>query len=234
MFDQFDLHIPAGKVIAFVGPSGAGKSTLFNLLQGFYQPQTGTIRINGMPIEELSFADLRSAIAHVPQETFLFGGTFRENLVMARPSVQEEEMIEACRSAYIHDFIQSMPDGYDTQIGERGVKLSGGQKQRLAIARAILKDAPILLLDEATSALDGETEYLVKRALDELMKNKTTLVIAHRLSTIQTADLIIVIDNGKIVQKGKHEDLILQKGLYQKLNGSVFIADIESSKTVGA
>ncbi len=131
VFDQFDLHIPVGKVIAFVGPSGAGKSTLFNLLQGFYKPQTGRIRINGIPIEELSFADLRSAIAHVPQETFLFGGTFRENLVMARPSVQEEEMIEACRSAFIHDFIQSMPDGYDTQIGERGVKLSGGQKQRI-------------------------------------------------------------------------------------------------------
>ena len=131
VFDQFDLHIPVGKVIAFVGPSGAGKSTLFNLLQGFYKPQAGRIRINGIPIEELSFADLRSAIAHVPQETFLFGGTFRENLVMARPSVQEEEMIEACRSAFIHDFIQSMPDGYDTQIGERGVKLSGGQKQRI-------------------------------------------------------------------------------------------------------
>ena len=190
--------------------------------------------INGVPTEELSYADLRSAIAHVPQETFLFGGTFRENLVMARPSIHEEEMIRACRSASIHDFILSMPEGYDTQIGERGVKLSGGQKQRLAIARAILKDAPILLLDEATSALDGETEYLVKGALDELMKNKTTLVIAHRLSTIQNADLIIVIDNGRIVQKGKHEDLILQKGLYQKLNGSVFIADDQRSKTVGA
>ena len=234
VFEKFNLQIPAGKVVAIVGPSGAGKSTLFQLLQGFYQPQVGRIMINGVPTDELSYADLRSAIAHVPQETFLFGGTFRENLIMARPSIQEEEMMEACRSAYIHDFILSMPEGYDTQIGERGVKLSGGQKQRLAIARAILKDAPILLLDEATSALDGETEYLVKGALDELMKNKTTLVIAHRLSTIQNADLIIVIDNGRIVQKGKHEDLILQKGLYQKLNGSVFIADDQGSKTVGA
>ena len=234
VFTEFDLHIPAGKVVAFVGPSGAGKSTLFNLVQGFYKPQVGKILINGIPIDEFSFADLRSAIAHVPQETFLFGGTFRENLVMARPSIQEEEMVEACRSAYIHEFIQSMPDGYDTQIGERGIKLSGGQKQRIAIARAILKDAPILLLDEATSALDGETEYLVKAALDELMKNKTTLVIAHRLSTIQNADLIIVIEKGKIVQIGKHEELILQKGLYQKLNGSAFIADDQISKTVGA
>jgi ATP-binding cassette subfamily B protein len=233
VFDQFDLHIPAGKVIAFVGPSGAGKSTLFNLLQGFYQPQTGTIRINGMPIEELSFADLRSAIAHVPQETFLFGGTFRENLAIACPAIQEEKMIEACQSAHIHDFILSLPEGYDTQIGERGVKLSGGQKQRLAIARAILKDAPILLLDEATSALDGETEYHVKQALDELMKNRTTLVIAHRLSTIQNADIIVAIDEGKLVQIGCHEELMMQKGLYQKLNDSMFSRNEQLKKTVG-
>ncbi|MCQ6277204.1 ABC transporter ATP-binding protein [Bacillus sp. V3B] len=233
VFDQFDLHIPAGQIIAFVGPSGAGKSTLFHLLQGFYQPQTGRIRINGTSIEELSFSDLRSAIAHVPQETFLFGGTFRENLAIARPDIQEEKMMEACRSAHIHDFIMSLPNGYDTQIGERGVKLSGGQKQRLAIARAILKDAPILLLDEATSALDGETEYHVKHALDALMQNRTTLVIAHRLSTIQNADLIVVIDGGKVVQMGRHEELMMKKGLYQKLNDSTFIRSEQMNKIVG-
>ncbi|WP_338449820.1 ABC transporter ATP-binding protein [Niallia oryzisoli] len=234
IFEEFNLQIPAGKVTAFVGPSGAGKSTLFNLLQGFYQPKSGGILINGIPTAEFSFSDLRSAIAHVPQETFLFGGTFRDNLVIARPSITEEEMIEACRSAYIHDFILSLPDGYDTQIGERGVKLSGGQKQRMAIARAILKDAPILLLDEATSALDGETEYLVKAALDKLMENKTTLVIAHRLSTIQHADRIFVLDKGKIVQEGTHEELIRQKGLYQKLHSSSFIGSEMKKDTVGA
>ena len=233
LFEQLDLQIPAGKVAAFVGPSGAGKSTLFNLLQGFYQPRSGDILINGVPTGELSFSDLRSAIAHVPQETFLFGGTFRENLAMARPNISEEEILAACQSACIHDFIMSLPDGYDTQIGERGVKLSGGQKQRMAIARAILKDAPILLLDEATSALDSETEYLVKTALDRLMENKTTLVIAHRLSTIQNADIIFVIDQGKIVQQGTHEELILQKGLYQKLHDSSIIRNDERKETVG-
>lgn len=234
IFEDFTLHIPAGKVAAFVGPSGAGKSTLFNLLQGFYQPKSGSILINGVPTVEFSFSDLRSAIAHVPQETFLFGGTVRDNLAIARPSITEEEMIEACQSAYIHDFILSLPDGYDTQIGERGVKLSGGQKQRMAIARAILKDAPILLLDEATSALDGETEYLVKAALDRLMENKTTIVIAHRLSTIKHADRIFVLDEGKVVQQGTHEELIMQKGLYQKLHGSSFIGSERRKDTVGA
>lgn len=234
LFESFNLHIPAGKVVAFVGPSGGGKSTLFNLLQGFYQPNSGNILINRVPTEELSFSDLRSMIAHVPQETFLFDGTFRDNLAIARPSITEGEIMAACQSACIHDFILSLPDGYDTQIGERGVRLSGGQKQRMAIARAILKDAPILLLDEATSALDGETEYLVKTALDSLMKNKTTLVIAHRLSTIQNADVIFVIDHGKIVQQGIHEELILQNGLYRKLHDSSFIRKEGMKATVGS
>ncbi|MDQ0198764.1 ABC transporter ATP-binding protein [Neobacillus ginsengisoli] len=222
VFESFHLEIPAGKVIALVGPSGAGKSTLFNLLQGFYQPQSGVIRIAGKPIQELSPSKLRSSIAHVPQETFLFAGTIRDNLFIARPNITEKEMVEAAISAEIHDFILSLPKGYDTEIGENGIKLSGGQKQRMAIARAILKNAPILLLDEATSALDGETEYHVKEALEELMKGRTTIVIAHRLSTVQNADIIMVMNAGKIVQQGTHEELIKQKGLYRKLNGTSF------------
>lgn len=222
VLEGFDLEIPAGKVVALVGPSGAGKSTLLNLLQGFYKPQAGEIRIAGKPLHEFSASELRSSIAHVPQETFLFAGTIRDNLLIARPHVTEKEMVEAAISANIHDFILSMPKGYDTEIGENGIKLSGGQKQRMAIARAILKDSPILLLDEATSALDGETEYHVKEALDELMKGRTTIVIAHRLSTIQNADLIMVMNNGRIVQSGTHQELINQNGLYRKLNETTF------------
>ncbi|MBM7618246.1 ABC-type multidrug transport system fused ATPase/permease subunit [Bacillus tianshenii] len=220
VFEHFNLHIPAGQVIAIVGPSGAGKSTLFNLLQCFYRPQSGEISIGGRSIEEFTIAELRSRIAHVSQDTFLFQGTIRENLMLARPDVTEEEMEEAARIANIDSFIQSLTRGYDTEIGERGIKLSGGQKQRIAIARAVLKKAPILLLDEATSALDNETEYQVKAALDVLMEGRTTLVIAHRLSTIQHADLILVMDQGEIVQYGRHEELLDEPGLYKKLNHS--------------
>lgn len=222
VLENFSVEIPVGKVIALVGPTGAGKSTLFNLIQGFYKPQLGAIRIAGKPLQELSVSELRSSIAFVPQDTFLFSGTVRDNLLIARPNVTEKEMVEAAISAHIHDFILSLPNGYDTEIGENGIKLSGGQKQRIAIARAILKDAPILLLDEATSALDSETENQVKEALDELMQGRTTIVIAHRLSTIHNADIIMVMDEGKIVQKGTHEELMGQVGLYRKLNKSSF------------
>ncbi|MFP3123380.1 ABC transporter ATP-binding protein/permease [Ectobacillus funiculus] len=217
ILDNFNLQIAAGKVVAIVGSSGAGKTTLFNLLQDFYRPQTGTILIDNIPTQMLSTAELRSSIAHVPQETFLFGGTIRDNLLLVRDGIIEAEMVHAAAVASIHDFITSLPNGYDTEIGERGIKLSGGQKQRIAIARAVLKDAPILLLDEATSALDSQTEQQVKEALDRLMINRTTLVIAHRLSTIQNADLIIVMDEGKIVQTGRHEELMTQDGLYRNL-----------------
>ncbi|MEH7546752.1 ABC transporter ATP-binding protein [Neobacillus vireti] len=229
VFEHFNLEIPEGKVVALVGPSGAGKSTLFNLLQGFYKPQTGDILIAGKSLRELSASELRSSIALVPQETFLFSGTVKENLLIARPNITEKEMVEAAVRAEIHDFILSLPKGYDTEIGENGIKLSGGQKQRVAIARAILKDAPILLLDEATSALDGETEYYVKEALEELMKGRTTIIIAHRLSTIQHADVIMVMEQGKIVQQGTHKELLKQIGLYRKLYESSFSAKNEST-----
>lgn len=220
IFSNLSLQIPSGKMVALVGPSGAGKTTLFNLLQGFYQPQSGKILIDGIPTEEMTLSELRSAIAHVPQETFLFAGTIRENLSLARGNISEKEMVEAAKQACIHEFIMGLPLGYDSEIGERGIKLSGGQKQRIAIARAILKDAPILLLDEATSALDSHTESEVKQALEHLMSGKTTIVIAHRLSTIQNADQIIVLDEGEVVQTGTHEELILENGLYRKLNSS--------------
>jgi ATP-binding cassette subfamily B protein len=218
IFEHFNLQIPAGKVVALVGPSGAGKTTLFNLLQGFYKPQSGKILVDDCSTELLTPSELRHFFAHVPQETFLFGGTIKENLLMAQPDITVAEMMRAATIANIHPFIMSLPQGYDTEIGERGLRLSGGQKQRMAIARAVLKDAPILLLDEATSALDSETEYLVKEALARLMKNRMTLVIAHRLSTIHNADLIIVMDKGKIVQMGRHHELILDDGLYRRLN----------------
>jgi ATP-binding cassette, subfamily B, bacterial len=219
VFNELSMEFPSNKVIALVGPSGAGKSTLFNLLQGFYKPQSGEILLNGVPTGQLSLSELRSAIAYVPQETYLFAGTIRENLLLARPGVPETKMMSAAKSACIHDFICSLPNGYDTEIGERGLKLSGGQKQRIAIARAILKDAPILLLDEATSALDNDTEFHVQKALDLLMKDRTTIVIAHRLSTIQHADVIMVMDEGEIVQTGTHGELMKQNGLYRKLQG---------------
>ncbi|WP_152534740.1 ABC transporter ATP-binding protein [Bacillus cihuensis] len=217
IFDRFQLEIPVEKVVALVGPSGAGKSTLFNLLQGFHKPSEGDVFINNRSTADYSLEELRSAVAYVPQETFLFTGTIRENLQIARPNVTEMEIIQACSQAFLHDYIMSLPEGYDTKIGERGIRLSGGQKQRLAIARAVLKNAPILLLDEATSALDSETELYVQKALQELMKNRTTIIIAHRLSTIQNADVIIAIENGKIVQMGSHEELLQNKGLYEKL-----------------
>ncbi|WP_394184137.1 ABC transporter ATP-binding protein [Metabacillus halosaccharovorans] len=217
IFDSLNLSIETGQVIAFVGPSGAGKTTLFHLIQGFYKPQSGQITMDDTPLDQLTPSELRSTFALVAQDTFLFGGTIKKNLLLARPNITELEMINAAIHANIHEFIMSLPDQYDTEIGERGVRLSGGQKQRIAIARAILKDAPILLLDEATSALDSESEHHVKIALDRLMKKKTTLVIAHRLSTIQHADVIVVLDGGKIVQIGSHDELMRQTGLYRRL-----------------
>ena len=217
VLEQLNLTVPAGKVVALVGHSGAGKSTLLSLLQGFYKPDQGELLLDGMPMGRIPLGTLRRSIAYVPQETFLFSGTIRENIGYGRLGASQEEIMQAAKAANALDFINRLPEGFDTQVGERGARLSGGQRQRIAIARAILKDAPVLLLDEATSALDTETEHLVQEALARLMHQRTTIVIAHRLSTIQNADLIAVMDHGKVVETGSHWDLLRRKGHYFKL-----------------
>ncbi len=217
VLEQLNLTVPAGKVVALVGHSGAGKSTLLSLLQGFYKPDQGELLLDGMPMGRIPLGALRRSIAYVPQETFLFSGTIRENIGYGRLGASQEEIMQAAKAANALDFINRLPEGFDTQVGERGGRLSGGQRQRIAIARAILKDAPVLLLDEATSALDTETEHLVQEALARLMHRRTTIVIAHRLSTIQNADLIAVMDHGKVVETGTHWDLLRRKGHYFKL-----------------
>ena len=225
LIERLSFTVPAGQTVAIVGASGAGKSTLFHLLQGFYKPQSGSIYINGVPIEKMPLSQHRNSIALVAQETFLFSGTIRDNLLIARPDISGHEIEQAARHANIHDYIMSLPNRYDTQIGERGITLSGGQKQRIAIARAILRNAPILLLDEATASLDSETEFLVKQSLDLLMEGRTTIIIAHRLSTIQHADLIVVMDRGSIVQMGTHEELVVRPGTYRNLKRRQKIED---------
>ena len=212
-----NLDIAAGEIIALVGPSGAGKSTLFNLIPRFYDPDAGIIRIDGHDIRDLTQSSLRQQIGVVPQETLLFGGSIRENILYGKLDADEEELIAAARSANAHDFITALPKAYDTIVGERGIKLSGGQRQRVAIARALLKDPAVLLLDEATSSLDNESEQLVQDALGKLMQNRTTLIIAHRLSTVRIADRIAVIDAGRLTELGTHEQLIAHQGLYAKL-----------------
>jgi subfamily B ATP-binding cassette protein MsbA len=211
------LTVKSGQLVALVGASGSGKSTLANLLLRFYDPQQGAIRIGGVDIREVSTSDLRNQIAVVSQEIILFDETIRRNIELGRPGATDEEIIAAARHAHAYDFIMAKPEGFNALIGEKGAKLSGGQKQRIAIARAVLRNAPILLLDEATSALDNESERAVQAALDELMTERTTLCIAHRLSTIMHADLIIVLDQGRILETGRHEELIRRGGIYQKL-----------------
>jgi subfamily B ATP-binding cassette protein MsbA len=215
--DDIQLQIKPGQLIALVGASGSGKTTLANLLLRFYDPQRGVIRIGGVDIRDVTTRDLRNQIAVVTQETVLFNDTIRRNIELGRPGASNDEIIAAARHAYAYDFIMEKPNGFDTYIGERGVTLSGGQRQRLAIARAVLKNAPILLLDEATSALDTESERAVQSALDELMKGRTTICIAHRLSTILHADEIVVLDQGRIAETGSHAELARRGGIYQKL-----------------
>ncbi|WP_274650950.1 ABC transporter ATP-binding protein [Paenibacillus humicola] len=217
VIDGLNLTVAAGQTVAIVGGSGAGKSTLFSLLQGFYKPESGSILLDGVSADTLSASKLRSAFALVSQETFLFSGTIRDNLLLARPDAEQHELESAARYAQIHDFILTLPNRYETEIGERGIALSGGQRQRIAIARAILRDAPILLLDEGTAALDSETEFQVQRSLERLMANRTTIVIAHRLSTIRSADRIVVLDRGTIAQSGTHDELIAGPGLYRSM-----------------
>jgi subfamily B ATP-binding cassette protein MsbA len=214
---HINLTVKAGQLVALVGASGSGKTTLANLLLRFYDPVQGTIKIGGVDLREVTTRDLRNQIAVVAQENILFNDTVRRNIELGRLGATNEEIIAAAKHAYAYDFITQKPEGFDAVIGEKGVSLSGGQRQRLAIARAVLKNAPILVLDEATSALDTESERAVQSALDELMKGRTTICIAHRLSTILHADLIVVLDQGRIVETGKHAELIQRGGIYQKL-----------------
>jgi len=206
-----------GEVVALVGPSGAGKTSIANLIPRFYDPVSGRVTVDGYDVRKVKLASLRRQIAVVLQDTFLFNGTVRENIIYGKPDATEEEMIAAAKAAYAHEFIVTLPQGYDTEIGERGVKLSGGQKQRLALARAILTDPRILILDEATSSVDAEAEYLIQRALEKVLEGRTALIIAHRLSTIRHADKIIALENGRIVEVGDHHQLLARGGLYSQM-----------------
>lgn len=217
LFTDLNLKIGAGKKIGLVGHSGSGKTTLTRLLLRFANIQGGSITIDGQDIAKVSQDDLRRSIAYVPQEPLLFHRSLRENIAYGKPDATDEEIFAAARKAHAAEFIEKLPNGYDTEVGERGVKLSGGQRQRIAIARAILKDAPILVLDEATSALDSESEKLIQAALWELMKGRTAIVIAHRLSTIQRMDEIVVLEDGKILEKGSHDTLLKKRGVYAEL-----------------
>ena len=212
-----DFTVRPGELVAIVGPSGAGKSTLFQLIERFYDPQSGSVTIDGVDIRNLDPRALREEIALVPQEPFIFGASVADNIAYGQRGATRAEIVEAARQAAADAFIEALPKGFDTALGERGVNLSGGERQRVAIARAILKNAPVLLLDEATSALDAENERLVQKALDALMKGRTTLVVAHRLATIVNADRILVIDGGEIVEQGKHAELLAAGGLYARL-----------------
>jgi ABC-type multidrug transport system fused ATPase/permease subunit len=212
-----DLVVEAGQTVAFVGPSGGGKSTTLDLLMRFSDPQRGTIMVDGIDLREVRLADFRAHTAVVSQQAFLFNTTIRQNIAYGKPDATQVEIEAAARAANIHDFIVAQPDGYDAHVGERGCNLSGGQMQRLTIARAIVRDPAILFLDEATSALDSENEELVQRALDNLRRGRTSFVIAHRLSTIVAADIIVVLDHGRVVETGSHGELLERGGAYKRM-----------------
>ena len=219
---DFSLHVAPGETVAIVGPSGAGKSTVFQLLLRFYDASAGTVLIDGVPVRETSLAALRGRVGIVPQDSTIFSTSALENIRYGRPDAADTEVVAAARAAFAHDFISALPEGYQTFLGERGVRLSGGQRQRISIARAMLKNPPLLLLDEATSALDAESERMVQAALESAMSGRTTLVIAHRLATVKRADRIVVMDAGRIVDIGKHDELVARGGLYARLAAMQF------------
>jgi len=228
-----NLTVPAGRMVALVGESGGGKSTLTKLLPRFHDPTSGAVLWDEIDLRDASIASLRRQLALVTQETVLFNDTVRYNLSYGRPDATDEQLHDAARTALAHEFILELPHGYDTVIGERGIFLSGGQRQRLAIARAVLIDAPVLVLDEATSALDAESEQLVQRAIANLIRDRTTIVIAHRLSTVRRADLIVVMERGRIIEQGTHAELLARGGQYQRLYELQFADEEELSVVSG-
>jgi len=220
-----NLHIAPGETVALVGPSGAGKTTLAALIPRFWDVQEGAITLDGIDLREMRLADLRTAVGLVPQETLLFSGPVRENIAYGRPDATDQDVFAAARAAHAHEFVQLLAEGYDTRVGERGIKLSGGQRQRISIARAILKDPSVLILDEATSSLDNESEALIEDALNHLLRGRTTLIIAHRLSTVRRADRLLVLERGEIVEEGTHAELLARGGLYARLYAHQFRED---------
>jgi subfamily B ATP-binding cassette protein MsbA len=232
VLQNINLQINAGQMVALVGQSGGGKSTLTKLLPRFHDPSSGAVLWDGVDLRDATISSLRKQIALVTQETVLFNDSVRHNIAYGKPEATDEEITNAARIAFADDFIREMPDGYDTIVGERGIFLSGGQRQRLAIARAILVNAPVLILDEATSALDAESERLVQRAIGNLIRNRTTIVIAHRLSTVRRADVIVVMEAGQIIETGTHEELLARGGQYRKLYELQF-ADEEELAEIG-
>jgi ATP-binding cassette subfamily B protein len=215
--EDIAFDVEGGDTVALVGPTGAGKSTVMKLLLRMYDVDEGAVRIDGTDLRDVTIPSLRQSLGYVSQETFLFYGTVQENIEYGTFDAEADDVVEAAKMAEAHQFIQNLPEGYDTKVGERGVKLSGGQRQRIALARAILRDPEIMVLDEATSDVDTETEMLIQRSLDRLIEDRTTFAIAHRLSTIKDADKIVVIEDGEIVERGNHEELLTADGLYAKL-----------------
>ena len=221
---DINLRLEKGRKLALVGPSGGGKSTICNLIPRFYNVQSGRITVDGVNVMDITLDSLRRNIGMVSQNVFLFDGTVRDNIAYARPDASDEEIVEAAKKANIHDFILTLDDGYDTEVGERGVKLSGGQRQRISIARVFLKNPKLLILDEATSALDNVTEMQIQSSLEELSRGRTVIVVAHRLSTVKNADEIVVIDQSGIVERGSHDELLARDGEYKKLYSYQFRA----------